>query len=350
MSRLTYGLALVPVAAAVAWAVPGSAWVFVASALAIVPLAGLMGRATESLAVSAGPGVGGFLNATFGNAAELIIAIVAIRAGQLEVVKASISGSIIGNLLLVLGLSMIFGGARRSEQTFPAASASTHTTMLALAVVGLYVPALFVRSGSATPLAIEELSLSVAGVLMAVYLAGLAFTFVTHRAIFAPTSTGEVEGHEAVPAWRAGSELLAYTALVVWMSELLVGSIEGATHSLRMSPLFVGVVVVPLVGNAAEHASAVLMAMKDRMDVALDIAVGSSTQIALFVAPLLVFVSLALGRPMDYLFDTVELVAIAASVMIAALIAQDAKSNWLEGVQLVATYVILALAFWFVRA
>jgi Ca2+:H+ antiporter len=347
MRRLA-GLLLVGLAVILSRVAPGSVWVFLASAAAIVPLAGEMGHATHSLARSAPPGVSGFLNATFGNAAELIIGIVAINAGELGLVKASIAGSIIGNLLLVLGLAMLLGGARRVEQSFPKASASTHSTMLALAVIGLVVPAAFFSVGHPSPVAFERLSLAVAVVLMAVYAAGLAFTFVTHRELFAVPDGPEIPEEPSSGTWQAVLSLAVASALVAWMSELLIGSIQAAVAGLGLSTAFIGVILIPIVGNAAEHYSAVALAMRDRMDVALDIAVGSSIQVALFVAPLLVLLSLALGHPMSYLFTTAEIVAIIASVTIAVFIARDAKSNWLEGAQLVAVYAIIALAFFFV--
>jgi Ca2+:H+ antiporter len=343
-------IVLVAAAAAASRFAGASLLTFVLSAAAIVPLAREMGAATHFLVKSARPGVSGLLNATFGNAAELIIAIVAIRAGEIGLVKASISGSVIGNLLLVLGLAMVLGGARRVEQKFPAAAASTHSTMLALAVIGLVVPAAFFTIAHVSAASVERLSVSVAIVLMAVYLAGLVFTFVTHKEMFAAIEPPEPTEGPQVPLWQAVALLALAAAAVAWMSELLVASIGSAVAGLGLTTLFIGVVVVPVIGNAAEHYSAVTLAMRDRMDVALDIAVGSSTQVALFVAPLLVLVSLAMGRPMSYLFTRQEIVAIVASVTIAVFIARDAKSNWLEGVQLLAVYLVIALAFFFLPA
>ena len=353
-------LVFVPLAALGEWLHWNRVAVFVLAGLAIIPLAGIMGGATERLAARFGAGVGGLLNATFGNAAELIISIAALRAGLFDVVKASLTGSIIGNVLLVLGLAILVGGARRERQSFDRAAAAVGSTLLALAVVGLVVPALFhlfaeravarAALDSASEAALEQgLSLEIAVVLFVVYLLSLWFSLRTHRHLYA----GQVRvpgngGERHASALRPGLTLLVATALVAWMSELLVGAVGAASAALGLSPVFVGVVVVATVGNAAEHSSAVLVAMRNQMDLAFHIAIGSSIQIALFVAPLLVFLSrLMPAGPMDLRFTPFEVVAVAIAVGIVNLVAQDGESNWLEGALLLAVYLILAMAFYF---
>lgn len=343
---------------------PASPLVFVASALGTIPLAALMGRATEQLAARLGEGVGGLLNATFGNAAELIIATLALRAGLYDLVKASITGSIIGNILLVFGLSALIGGLRRPEQRFNRTAASLGSTMLVISAIALVVPAIFhVIAGAAGPTGPEQdLSLEIAVVLMATYLVGLVFTLRTHRHLYAgrpfhiaaaaraPETSGppvHAAGGDVAPSIAGAlGRLLLATLGVAIMAELLVAAVAGAAHALGWSEVFVGVVLVAIIGNAAEHSTAVLMAWEDRMDAALGIAIGSSTQMALFVAPLLVFLSYIIGpHPMDLTFTTLEVLAVAVSVGIIAFIAQDGESNYMEGVQLLAVYLILALAF-----
>lgn len=324
--------------------------VFGASALAIVPLAGLMGRATEQLSERLGEGIGGLLNATFGNAAELIIAIVALNAGLHDLVKASITGSIIGNILLVFGMSALWGGSRHDVQRFNPTAASLGATMLLLAAIGLVVPAIFhVVGGGMVHDREGTLSLEIAVVLMATYVLSLFFTLRTHRHLYSHgTKTAEGGDHGGTPVRRALALLLAATAGVALMSELLVGSVEAAAEAVHMNEIFVGVILVAIIGNAAEHSTAILMAGKNRMDAAINIAVGSSIQIALFVAPLLVFLSYVLGpRPMDLVFTTFEVVSVAISVGIMGLISQDGETHWMEGVQLLAVYVILGIAFYF---
>ena len=319
--------------------------VFIASAIAIVPLAGLMGIATEELAARTGPTFGGLMNATLGNAAELIIGIFALRAGLIELVKASLTGSIIGNLLLILGLSLFVGGLGRQTQTFNRQAAGMNVALLALAVVGLVVPALFdFTHPRGDPFVLEELSITVAVVLMIVYALSLLFSLRTHREMFRP------EGAHEPPHWslrRAVTLLVVATALVAWLSEILVGATEATITDLGVSELFIGIIIIPLVGNAAEHGAAVMMAAKDKMDLSFAIAVGSSTQIALFVAPLLVFLSLLLGQPMDLAFTAFEVAAVALGVGVVTVISLDGESNWLEGAQLLAVYGILAAAFFF---
>jgi Ca2+:H+ antiporter len=344
---LSWLLVLVPVSLVVDLATDQELATFLTAAGAIIPLAGLIGRGTDQLAMHAGPRVGGLLNATFGNVTELIISIFLITRGELDIVKASLVGSIIGNLLLVLGLSLLLGGLRHEEQSFSARSAAVHSSSMVLAVIGLVMPALFVLSAGKQGFAQREVvSVTVAAVLMALYVAALVFTLVTHEHLFRTPIQGER------PEWsvrRALLVLLGATALVALESEILVGALEPALADLGLSKLFVGLIVVPVIGNAAEHSSAVAMALRNKVDVTLEIAIGSSTQIALFVAPVLVFISLAAGHPMDFVFDTFEVVAVGLSTLIVALISQDGRSNWLEGAQLVAAYAIMAISFFFVR-
>jgi len=324
----------------------GGLTVFLASAAAIIPLAALMGRATERLAERLGEGIGGLLNATFGNAAELIIAIVALRAGLYDLVKASITGSIIGNILLVFGLSALWGGLRRDTQKFNSTAASLGSTLLVLSAIGLLVPAIFHASAQGE----RTLSLEIAIVLIVVYALSLVFTLKTHKHLY----TGELHAattdnvaHTASP-WRALALLLIATAGVALMSELLVGAVEEAAEQFHMNDIFVGVILVAIIGNAAEHSTAILMAGKNRMDAAVSIAVGSSIQVALFVAPLLVLLSYWIGpRPMDLLFTNLEVFAVAIAVSIMAFITHDGESHWMEGVQLLAVYVVLGMAFYF---
>jgi Ca2+:H+ antiporter len=326
--------------------------VFVIAALAIVPLAGFMGTATEELAKYLGPAIGGLLNATFGNATELIITLSAIRAGELGLVRASIAGSIIGNVLLVLGLSIFLGGLKYKRQKFSKDVAGTHTVMLILAVIAILTPSLFAHAvpgmqANANNPRIESLSLWVSGVLIVVYLGGLLYSLKTHEQIF---RGGEDEEREP-PSWTKGtaySVLAATTAFIAYESELLVHAVTPTVEALHINTLFVGVILIPIIGNAAEHATAVTMALKDKMDVTLNICISSSTQIALFVAPLIVFLSIPLGHPMAFIFNDFELIAVGFSAVIAAFIARDGQSDWLEGAQLLAVYAILALAFFFI--
>jgi Ca2+:H+ antiporter len=350
-------LIFVPVAIVLKYVAHASPeWIFTTSCLAVVPLAGLMGKATEHLAEHVGEGIGGLLNATFGNAAELIIAIMALRAGLHDVVKASLTGSIIGNILLVFGLSALVGGARYSIQSFNKTAASIGTTMLTLAAIGLVVPAIFhylVVAGDA-PAPEQELSLEIAVILMATYVLSLVFTLKTHKHLYAGGHGDEADEAIGTEGWSTGRSLavlLVATAFVALMSEFLVGAVEATAKSFGMTEVFVGVILVAIIGNAAEHSTAVLMAIKNKMDIAMNIAVGSSIQIALFVAPLLVFLSYFFGpRPMDLIFTNFEVLAITLSVAIMALISQDGESNWMEGVQLLAVYAIVGLAFFYLPA
>ena len=321
---------------------------FFSAAGAVIPLAGLIGRSTEQLALHAGPRVGGLLNATFGNITELIIALFLILDGDIGIVKASMVGSIIGNLLLVLGAAILLGGLKHQEQRFNARAASVHSTSLALAVTGLLMPALFVllAQGHHGFVQREVVSVTVALVLMALYGAALVFTLVTHQHLFRTPTEDE---H---PSWSVRTSILVLvgaTALVALESELLVGSLDATVSDLGLSRLFVGLILVPVIGNAAEHASAVFFALRDKLDVALEIAIGSSTQIALFVAPVLVLISLVAGHPMDFVFSPFEIAAVALSTFIVSLISLDGRTNWLEGAQLLGAYVIMGVSFFFVE-
>ncbi len=327
--------------------------IFICSALAIIPLAGWMGRATEALSEELGEGVGGFLNAAFGNAAELIIALLALSKGLVGVVKASITGSIIGNLLLVLGASIFAGGLKFKEQRFNKTAVRTSSTSLMLAAIGLLIPAVFHHASDMgshwNPESGQKLSLAIAIVLFVTYGCGLLFTLKTHKQLFSSGAT-ETPEHEASLGWsrkKSIGVLLGATVLVAIMSEFLVGSVEAAREKFGFSEMFVGVIVVAIVGNAAEHSTAVLMAMKNKMDLAIGIAVGSSLQIALFVAPVLVFVSYLFGHPMNLEFSMPEVVAVIVTVIVAGQISGDGESNWLEGIQLLSLYLILGVLFYF---
>ena len=321
--------------------------VFVTASLAILPLAGWMGRATEQLAERVGEGVGGLLNATFGNAAELIIALAALRAGLHDVVKASITGSIVGNILLVLGAAMLAGGLRHSEQHFNAIGARSQATMLTLAAIALILPAAFRAATGATAEGLDRLSVSIAVVLLLGYGLYLAFALVTHPVLFKGSQVLE-EGKEQGSTGRAALILAAATVTIAWMSEILVGAIEPTAQELGLSDVFVGVFVVAILGNAAEHATAISAALKDRMDLSLSIAIGSSVQVALFVAPVLVLASLFLGPAhMDLAFPAGLVLIVLLSVLITGQVAGDGRSDWLKGVQLLVVYLILGLTYFF---
>ena len=318
--------------------------VFVVSALAVVPLASLIGQATEELAAHTGPRLGGFLNATLGNAAELIITIFAIRAGLLELVKASITGSILGNVLLVLGLSILLGGLKNGVQRFDRSHAGLNSTMLILAVVGLGIPSLFSHAIEVKHHeAVEYLSLGVALVLILIYGLSLIYAFFA-----LPSGKEAKEAH--IHKWntsKASGVLVGATLLIAWLSEILVGAVEPVVEAVGITEFFLGIIVIPLVGNVAEHLVAVQMASKNRMELSLAISVGSSLQIALFVAPALVFISLLMGNPLTLVFNQFELISLVAAVLIAALVSLDGESNWLEGAQLLVVYIIIGLAFFY---
>lgn len=323
---------------------------FVVAAAAIIPLAGILGKATEEVAMRQGPAIGGLLNATFGNATELILALMSIHAGGalLEMVKASITGSIVGNLLLVLGAAIVAGGLKYKTMAINPRSAGMATSQMMLAVIGLVVPAVFarVKPGASVQL-LENLSLAVAAILMLMYVLGLIFSLGTHRHIF---TIEEAEGESQTPEWsmaKAITVLLVATGLVVLESDFLVDAVEQLIESLHLSPIFLGAVVIAIVGNAAEHAVAVMVARRGGMELAFQIACGSSTQVALFVAPFLVFASLLMGRPLNLLFTLFEVLAIVVSVVIVSMISADGETNWFEGAQLLGVYAILCVAFYY---
>jgi Ca2+:H+ antiporter len=329
---------------------------FAAAAAAIAPLAAELGRTTERLAERTGAAIGGLLNVTFGNAAEMIIGVTALRSGLGDVVKASITGAVISNLLLVLGAALLAGGLRYPTQTFNAAAARSRTTMLLLAATALISPAAYHHlAGSHVARRENGLSLEVSFVLLISYVLGLLFSLRTHRELFAGHS-GEIGAAEeqkkiSTRPYQLLAVLAIVTALIAWMSEILVGSIEPVAERFGMTQVFIGVIIVAMVGNSAEQSTAVLMATKNRMDLALSIAIGSSIQIALFVAPMLVFASYLLApAPIDLVLTPAEILAVTFSVVIAGQICGDGESNWFEGVQLLAVYAIVAMLFYFLPA
>jgi Ca2+:H+ antiporter len=349
----------IPAAIALELAHASPLLVFSAAALGVIPCAAVMGEATEAIAARSGPGIGGLLNVTFGNAPELIIAFFALLEGLQEVVKASIVGSIIGNVLLVMGAAFVVGGWSRDKQTFSQTAAHAQSGMLTLALAALIFPALFqlIHGGSLPGVGdehvdfgsdLEKLSLGVALVLLLSYAAGLWFSLRTHRAVFNPFGAEEEEDAHHWPVKRAAIYLAVAAVAVGVMSEILVGSISEASEDIGLSEFFVGVFIVAIVGNAAEHWVAVLVAAKDKMDLAVNIAIGSSAQIALFVAPVLVLLSFFVGDdPMALVFNGYELGALLFAVLIANLVTQDGESNWFEGVQLLSLYAVLGLVFYF---
>jgi Ca2+:H+ antiporter len=351
---------LIPVAVVLEFAHAGATWVFVASALGVIPTAALMGRATEELAARSGPGIGGLLNVTFGNAPELIIALFALGAGLHEVVKASLVGSILGNILLVLGVSMLAGGLRRDRQDFEPRAASAQALLLLLATVALVMPAIFELvqgpglpsprdQAVAYPSDVLSLSVGVAIVLLLSYAAGLVFSLKTHAHLFNPAHEEEDHGGEPWTVRRSVIMLAIAGAAVGVMSEILVGSITEASENIGLSPFFVGVIVVAIVGNAAEHWVAVYFALRNKIDLSINIAVGSGAQIALFVAPVLVLASFLIGPfPMALVFNGFEVGAILLAVFIAQEVTQRGDSTWFEGLQLLAVYAVLGLTFFFV--
>ena len=318
---------------------------FILAALSIIPLAGIMGEGTEEISFYTGPKIGGFLNATFGNATELIISFFALKSGLFEVVKSSIAGSIIGNILLVLGASMFIGGLKHKTQNFNINVVETTSSMLLFSLIGLCVPAFFTHTINANLLntRYEGLSLVVAIVMFILYILSLIFSFFTHKDLYATTT--EEEGHESKWSLKKSIAILIIATVIIAIeSEFLVGGIEDITSKLGLSEFFVGIILIPIIGNAAEHSTAIAMALKNKMDVAIEIALGSSLQIILFVAPVLIFLSL-LFTPMSIIFNPFELVSLIASVIIANKVASDGQSNWLEGAQLMAVYFIIAAGF-----
>jgi Ca2+:H+ antiporter len=354
-------LLMIPFALAASLFEWGEIWVFIFAALAIIPLAGYIGDATEALTVYTGPRIGGLLNATLGNAAELIITIVAIREGLLELVKASITGSILGNILLVMGMSFLLGGLRNGVQRFDPRHAGRNSILLLLAVIGLLIPSVLSASiGPASSVRVEVFSVGVAIILIILYIAALVYGFrITDTPLV--TAAGQdlekvriaeeakkTHSKEVHAGWSLRTTLVilaASTGSVVFISELLVGAVEPVVASLGISEFFLGVILIPIIGNVAEHLVAVKVAIENEMDLSVEIAIASSLQIALFVAPLLVFISLMMGNPLQLIFNEFELLALIAGVVIAALVSQDGESNWLEGAELLAVYIILALAF-----
>ncbi|MEB3308775.1 MAG: calcium/proton exchanger [Snowella sp.] len=351
-------LVFLPIAIAAHYLAWGETLVFITAALAIIPLAAFMGLATEEIAVVVGPNLGGLLNATFGNATELIIALVALKAGLIDVVKATLTGSIIGNLLLVMGFAMLLGGLRYKEQEFQPAASRMNASVMNLAVISILLPtAVEYTSTGIGEDSIQKLSVAVAIVLIVVYGLSLLFSMKTHAYLYdvgvAELEGNETESSEAEPEhakpnlWLWVIVLLVVTLGVAIASELLVESLEVATESLGLSSLFTGVILLPIIGNAAEHATAITVAMKNKMDLSVSVVMGSSLQIAFFVAPVLVIAGWFMGQPMDLDFNPFELVAVVVAVLIVNSISNDGRSNWLEGTLLLATYTILGLAFFF---
>ena len=342
-------LVLVPVALILEYFhIGGPTAVFLASALSLIPLAALLGRATEEAAIYTGPKIGALLNATLGNAAELIITIIALREGLVELVKASIAGSIIGNILVVLGLSLLLGGLKNGTQFFDAKTAGTNATMMALAVVSLTIPAVFALGPEAVRPSEERiafLSDGLAIVLIVVYALYILFS------LRGGSPESELREEHGTPTMRlpvALGLMVATTIGIVFMSEVLVGAVEPVAEQWGLSELFIGVMLVPLVGNIAEHIVAVQVAYQNKMDLSLGIAVGSGLQIALFVTPVLVWISVLLGNPMTLVFNSYELAGLIGAALIAVLISVDGESNWLEGAQLIALYIMLGISFYFV--
>lgn len=344
---INYLLPLTIVAIVLNYLAVGPGWVLLVSGLAIIPMAGLIGESTEAIASLSSPRLSGLLNATFGNAAELIITIVAIREGLLELVKASITGSILGNLLIVLGMAMLMGGLRHGVQKFDRQKASNDSILLMLSVTALAIPSLFTLSSQGINNFddVEVLSLGVSGLMIVIYALGLIYSF---RVQAGPLSRMSAEEVVHRPGWTmrfSVGVLVAATLGVVVLSEVLVGQVEATIDALGISEFFLGIILVPIIGNVAEHLVAVSVAMRNRMSLSIEIAVGSSLQVALFVAPVLVFISLLLGNPLTLVFNPFEIIALIGGVLITALVANDGEANWLEGAVLVALYLMLALAF-----
>ena len=349
-NRINLLLVFAPVSWWLGVTTPGSQWVFITAAASLIPLAGVIGLGTEQLAERSGPALGGFLNATFGNAAELIIAFVALHQGHVELVKASIAGSIIGNLLLVLGFSFFLGGLGKRSQKFNRTAATNTSAMLFLGVVALVMPAVFdltlYGSLSAESTALTRLSLCTAVVLIVAYAGSLVYAFTAERDLFRPGQ--QHHQHSDISTGTAVGLLAAGTLLTTIQAELLVSALEPALHQFALTELFVGVVVVAIIGNAAEHYSAIVAARRDQMTLAVEIAVGSSAQIALLVGPVVVLYSFAIGRPMSLIFNSFEIAAIALSVLATSMVVVDGESNWVEGLQLISVYAVIALALYFI--
>lgn len=349
MKILKYMLIFIPISFIANFMNVSGSIIFLLSCLSIIPLAGLMGEVTEEISFYAGPKIGGFLNGTFGNATELIISFFALKNGLFDVVKSSIAGAVIGNVLLVVGFSMLVGGLKYKTQKFNEKVSEVTSSMLLFAVIGLCVPAIFTHTVNPTLLntRYEGLSIFVAVIMIIIYIFSLIFSFSTHKDIY--TNVQQEEGNSS-PKWTLKKSvfvLVIATILISIESEFLVDGIEDITSALGWSEFFVGIILIPIIGNAAEHSTAVVMARKNKMDVALEIALGSSLQIILFVAPVLIFISLFF-QPMSIVFNEFELVALIASVLIANRVSQDGECNWLEGVQLLAVYLIIAASFFII--
>jgi Ca2+:H+ antiporter len=353
MKILTLLLVFIPAAIAAEFMHASPVLIFALSALAIIPLSGFLGRATEEIAAYTGPTLGGLLNATLGNLAELIIAVLALRAGLVDLVKASITRSILGNLLLVLGAAQLVGGLRHRTQRFSVALAGLSISLLVIAVIGLVIPAVYNSTHvDPTRAFTRRVSVGVSALLIVGYGLSLLYSMGTHRSVFGESREVAGEAHAEMHGtrWtlaRATTVLLLSAGAVGWLSEILVGSTEEAIRHIGLSQIFVGLIVVPIIGNAAEHSSAVLMAMRNRMDLAVSIAVGSSAQVALLIAPVLVFVGLAVGQPMDLAFSTFEVISVVLAVAVATSVVRDAESDWLEGAFLLLVYGMLGVAFFY---
>ena len=347
MKFLKYMLVFIPISFVAKFMNASNTIMFVLSCLCIIPLAGIMGEGTEEISFYSGPKIGGFLNATFGNATELIISIFALKEGLFDVVKSSIAGAVIGNILLVVGASMLAGGLKYKTQKFNIKVTEVSSSMLLFAVIGLCVPALFTHTVDPSLLntRYEGLSVFVAVVMIVIYIFSLIFTFSTHKHLYSSDVS-----HEGSAKWSLKKSIIILvlsTVIIAIESEFLVGGIESITETLGWSKFFVGIILIPIIGNAAEHSTAVVMALKDKMDVSLEIAIGSSLQIILFVAPILIFISLFF-KPMSIVFNEFELIALIASVLIANRVSHDGESNWLEGVQLLAVYLIIGASFFII--
>lgn len=350
---LKWLLIFVPITAVLEFYIhPSDVVIFICAALSLIPIAALMGEATENLAVKTGPTIGGLLNATFGNATELIIAFFALRAGKIEVVKASITGSMIANMLLVLGLALFLGGLKYKKQIFNKEAAGALSSLLLIVMIAFLVPAIFDFTekvegiGPAQALISDEkFSLAASVVLIGLYVSNLIFSLFTHKDLL--SASDDDHGGEAWPVRRGVLTLVVCTLGVAWLSEVLVGSLEGFSHQLGLTEVFAGLIIIPIIGNAAEHAASVF-AMKNKLDLAIQIALGATIQIALLVAPILVIASYMMGTPMDLVIHRpLELVGLFGATLITASVARDGETNWLEGVMLLGVYLLLALAFFF---
>ncbi len=347
MKFLKYMLIFIPISFVAKFMNASGSVMFILSCLSIIPLAGLMGEGTEEISFYSGPKIGGFLNGTFGNATELIISFFALKQGLFDIVKSSIAGAVIGNVLLVVGASMLAGGLKFKTQKFNEKVSEVTSSMLLFAVLGLCIPALFTHTVDPALLntRYEGLSVFVAVVMIIIYILSLVFSFSTHKDIY--NTEASKEGSAKWTLKKAILILVVVTILIAIESEFLVNGVESITESLGWSEFFVGIILIPIIGNAAEHTTAIIMARKDQMDVALEIALGSSLQIILFVAPILIFISLFF-KPMSIVFNEFELVALIASVVIANKVSHDGECNWLEGVQLLAVYLIISASFFII--